>query len=66
MSASEIADLVGKSQWTVRAYGKSAGSIPTWDAINTLQDHNVGAAIDIIEKKFGHGALVRFRQEEAR
>ncbi|TGQ83726.1 hypothetical protein EN850_03000 [Mesorhizobium sp. M8A.F.Ca.ET.207.01.1.1] len=66
MTAAEIAQLVGKSLWTVKAYGKAAGNVPTWDAITVLKDHNLGTAIDIVEEKFGHGALVRLRQEEAR
>ena len=66
LSTGEIAELVGKSVWSVKAYGKSAGNVPTWDAIHLLKDHNLEVAVDIVEEKFGLGALVRFRQEEAR
>lgn len=63
MTNTEIARIVGRSPDTVKAYGKTAGSVPTWDAIRMLQAWNLNAAFDMIAERYGPNAVKLFREE---
>jgi len=57
LSAAEVAQLVGRSEDTVRKYNARGGLTPPWEVIRAVEEWNLRQAIDIFGEAFGEDAI---------
>lgn len=59
LPAAGIAELVGRSEDTVRKYNARGGLTPPWEVIRAVEDWNLKQAVDIFGETYGPDAVAR-------